>query len=287
MKLSQIAASTTSLAGYNLQDATETIRRLGYKSVGLLAQDNSRNVLGSLAGFAWHYLEANGMNAVRDAVGPFENITIHAPYEDLQLVSCCPDVRSLSQIIIQKSTESAPYLRGSVVTFHLEPPRFFDAESVWDTMLAAGREVARYAHIFRIKVAVESSPGLAPDTFVRLIRELDAPNLGATLDVGATARAAVAGRPVSSEAIALANDAIVRTIHELGERLYHVHLHDVNPDGWTDHHELGKGVLDLERIIRALDDAEYAGLCEVELEEDNREEALWDSRLVLEQFVIE
>ncbi|NLG28646.1 MAG: sugar phosphate isomerase/epimerase [Chloroflexi bacterium] len=285
MKPSQIAASTTSLAGYNLQDATETIRRLGYKSVGLLAQDNSRNALGSLAGFAWHCLEANGMNAVRDAVGPFEGITIHAPYEDLPLVSCSPEVRSLSQIIIQKSTESAPYLHGSVVTFHLEPPRFFDAESVWDAMLAAGREVARYAHIFRIKVGVESSPGLAPDTFVRLIRELDAPSLGATLDVGATARAALAGQPAGPEAIALANDVIVRSIRELGQRLYHVHLHDLRPDDWTDHHELGTGVLDLGRIIRTLDDAGYTGLCEVELEEDNREEALWNSRLVLEQLV--
>lgn len=285
MKKTQISASTSSLAGYSLQDATETIRRLGFASIGVLGQVNSRNAQGQLPGYSWHYLEANGMNAVRDAVSGFEVVTIHAPYTDLQLASCSPDVRSLSQIIVQKGTEAAPYLHAANVTFHLEPPRYFDCASAWDLLVAAGREIARYAKIFAIKVAVETSPLVPTEVLVRLLDEIAAPNLGATLDVGAVARCAAAERTPAPHAIEQVHQAIVRSVGQLGVRLYHVHLHDVAPDGWRDHRAIGAGILDFGRIIGALDAAGYAGALELELEEEEREEALWNSRLALERYV--
>ncbi len=284
MKKTQISASTSSLAGYSLKDATETIRRLGFASAGVLGQVDSRNALGVLPGYAWHYLEANGMNAVRDTVSGFEIVTIHAPYEDLQLASYSPDIRSLSQIIIQKSTEAAPYLHAANVTFHLEPPRYFDVASTWDLLMAAGREVARYAKIFAVRVAVETSPLVSTDLLVRLLDEIDAPNLGATLDVGAVARCTAAERSATPEVIEQVNQAIVASVAQLGERLRHVHLHDVMPEGWCDHRAIGTGILDFARIVSALDAAGYSGAVEIELEEEEREEALWNSRLALEHY---
>ena len=56
MKRSQIAASLASLAGYQMEDALETLHRLGFENVGLLAAANSRHSLGILPGFFWNQI---------------------------------------------------------------------------------------------------------------------------------------------------------------------------------------------------------------------------------------
>ncbi len=89
------------------------------------------------------------------------------------------------------------------------------------------------------------------------------------------------------EGVAQANDNILRTIQGLGEKLFHVHFHDVRYEDWRDHRELGTGILDFSRIVAALDEVGYTGLIELELEEQEREDALYSSRVYLEGLATE
>jgi sugar phosphate isomerase/epimerase len=78
----------------------------------------------------------------------------------------------------------------------------------------------------------------------------------------------------------------VEFIREFGDRIFHVHAKDVywsdkptrvgvfgghtdfgNPDRFWDFRSLGRGNIDFEAIIRALNDAEYRGPLSVEWED--------------------
>ncbi|NLG51187.1 MAG: sugar phosphate isomerase/epimerase [Chloroflexi bacterium] len=282
MKRSQISAALASLAGYTLDDALETMRQLGFENVGLLAAAGSRNAVGVLPGFFWNECSMEERSTLRDKRRTFGRVAVHAPFADLPLLSYCAEVRRLSQLMVQSAIEGAAFLEAESVTIHLETAQFQSLETGWAGLVEVGQGVGKYAALFGLKVGVETGFPPDPDDFVRLIQAIDRPNVGATLDLGHSAVANTRHLAGTPEGVTQANENVLRTIYGLGDKLFHVHLHDVRYEDWRDHREPGTGILDIPRIIAALDEIGYTRLLELELEEEQREDALYSSRVHLE-----
>jgi sugar phosphate isomerase/epimerase len=75
-------------------------------------------------------------------------------------------------------------------------------------------------------------------------------------------------------------------VDQLGERIYHVHLHDVRPTDWRDHRAPGRGLIDWPRLFAALVDLRYPDLLSFELEEPDPIQALQESKAFVESLIV-
>jgi sugar phosphate isomerase/epimerase len=115
--------------------------------------------------------------------------------------------------------------------------------------------IAKLAAEYQIRVAVhnhgpEDKNFATPESVYDAIRPLD-PRIGLCIDVGHSARAGV---------------GVVQAIRKCKDRLVDVHMKDLRDvSGHTDC-EVGKGVLPIRDILKALKDARYSGCLSLEYE---------------------
>ncbi len=57
----------------------------------------------------------------------------------------------------------------------------------------------------------------------------------------------------------------LRIVNELGPKLVHLHIHDINPSTWKEHLPLGTGFVDYPRLIAALRRIGYQGSLVLEI----------------------
>jgi sugar phosphate isomerase/epimerase len=107
--------------------------------------------------------------------------------------------------------------------------------------------------------------------FVELIKEVDHPAVGATLDVGHQARYVELQQRVkglaanSPDAIRAYNDVNVELVRALGDKLVHLHVHDIEPSTWREHQPLRYGFVDYPRLLAALRELRYPGSMVLEI----------------------
>ena len=158
-------------------------------------------------------------------------------------------------------------------------------------MLDVYRRLGDYAleHGNGVKLGVETGYPEEAQTFARLVREIDHPAVGATLDVGHVRNSVPKDQWGTDAGIAKLNDDIAYLVETLGDTLIHFHIHDVRRADFRDHRGLGNlddnGVIDFPRLVSTLARTPYAGLWILELEEPDREEAITRSRVHLEPLL--
>jgi sugar phosphate isomerase/epimerase len=106
--------------------------------------------------------------------------------------------------------------------------------------------------------------------FVRLV-EVDHPWVGPTVDVGhqsqyeeLVARVKPDERS-SAEGIRAYNDTTIAIIDGLREKVFHLHVHDIDPQTWKEHKPFGTGFVDYPRLIAKLREVRYRGLLMLEI----------------------
>jgi len=137
-----------------------------------------------------------------------------------------------------------------------------DADDVWSKRRASPKllaEIDRLVKEFDIRYAIHNHGPSAPEMFsdvagsMALVKDLDA-RIGFCLDVGWEA---AAGRDPA------------KTVRDCADRIFDVHFKDFEigkPDGTAI--PLGRGRLELKKIMQALADVGYAGVCSIEYETD-------------------
>lgn len=157
----------------------------------------------------------------------------------------------------------AMFRRAVEVCVELESPllfltagRGFEDEprgDAWRRSVDSIREIARYADSHGIECVleplqrVESNLVLSAADARQMLDDVDAPNLGVTLD---------------TVAMVAAGDSIADYVSLFGAQLRHVHLIDGCPTG---HLAWGDGELPLGEYLTALGEVEYHGFMTVEL----------------------
>jgi sugar phosphate isomerase/epimerase len=182
----------------------------------------------------------------RGRLARFAAREIHAPFGAvMQGGDCTAALATLAETLA-----FAADLGAGIVTVHAEVPREAAALSGWR------EEICRLAGLARrhdLVVGLELTGGFGE------VLELADPRLGVTLDVGHMYhRDAASLVPFGGDL-----GAVVRL---LGERLVHLHLHDVV--GTTDHVALGTGCVDWNGLFTALRDIRYQGMFCLELNPD-------------------
>ncbi|MBL7223867.1 MAG: sugar phosphate isomerase/epimerase [Candidatus Brocadiae bacterium] len=192
------------------------------------------------------------LTRLSDAIEPFAEAHIHAPFElfDVSLVSPNERVREGSIELIEQSLLLASRVDAATVTVHagatgaaISPD---ERKGLLTESLLALDETA---------AGLGVTIGLEATEHFDLFERVDFEATGVTIDVGHLSfRDGAAYRPWHT---------LGGLIRHLGEKIVHVHLHDY--DGQHDHLPLGSGRIDFAEIVEALAEVDYAGTLCLEL----------------------
>lgn len=189
---------------------------------------------------------------------------------------CSPieTIRADSVLYIQDSMETAAALGAPVVS--VCPGHTLHGQTKEDGMLRLAEslgEIAEYAAKFDLRVAIEPADAYETDLLLTcsaaldFVNRLGYPNMGVLLDNG---HAFVAGEQPD------------QIVHDLGNKLFHVHLDDNN--GKRDQHLIpGDGAFDFIPFITTLYEIGYDGFLGVELGWDYTNDPGPASKLALER----
>jgi sugar phosphate isomerase/epimerase len=279
-----LGANTASLAGYSLEDALATLARLGFGAVELLAYEGASHSQGQLCGVWFHDLGTAGKDRLLRLLEPFPRRSLHAPFIDAPLFTHNKRTRECAIEQVRETIDLAAFIGAEAIATHANRRNALPAEAFWPELLDVYRRLGDYA-LARgrgVKLGVETGYPEAAPTFARLVRAIDHPAVGATLDVGHVRSAVPKDQWGTLEGIRMLNDRIAYLLDTLGDKVVHFHIHDVRRADFRDHRALGdltdNGVVDFPRLLSHLARTSYAGLWILELEEPEREEALTRAR---------
>ncbi|MCX5647637.1 MAG: sugar phosphate isomerase/epimerase [Planctomycetota bacterium] len=169
------------------------------------------------------------------------------------------DVREASMELARAEADFARRLGCRDVIVHPVGPGETENDAGRPAALRrSAEELVRIAERADVRFLLENMPPPMFGRDARFLRDvadtLDSTRFGLAYDSG---HATLAGRPVE-------------TIHEMGPRLWGVHLHD--NDGREDDHRLpGMGVVPFEDVARALAEVKFAGTFMLEIYRDTAE----------------
>ena len=285
MKLHQLGVQIASLADYDLLDAIETVRKLGFSAVELPAFRGVRHSVGEVPGFWFDELTEEEREKLKEVLQGFQHVALHAPFVDLPLFTSNPGVRGEALDQIRMALEAAWFLKAEVVTVHANHKTGYSLEEFFGEMVDAFRRLGDFALGCGTKIGIETGYPNRVREYLKLILEVGHEAVGATLDVGHIRTYLSPNLLGSERGPELFNNTLMHITRMLGSTIFQIHLHDVRPGDWRDHRKVGEGVVDWNGLFEVLEDIGYKGPMVLELEEDDREEALLDSRAYLEQAV--
>lgn len=276
----RLCFNTASLPGFDLDEALSAGCDLGFRCVELLAFDGYRHTAGDLAGRFFDCLSPAEMERLAASLEPFEHVAVHAPFWDVMPFSPNPTVREPAREQLRRTLTVSGEIGVETVTTHVIPRMGHTLEEFRPEVLSLYRELGDVAAEAGVTITIETGYPMEIDVFAGLLDEIDHPAVGANVDVGHL-RGLLSEAERAPEAIGAAyNELLAQHVRSLGDRIYHVHLHDVQAEGVRDHREAGTGIIDYEAFFRMLMERDYGGLVSFELEEAQAQAALGRSREV-------
>jgi sugar phosphate isomerase/epimerase len=177
---------------------------------------------------------------------------------------------------------AAGALSLELVTVHCVPAGRIPLDEYWGRLIPILRGLGEAAERAGTRIGIENTHfPTTPDEHVELLARVGHPRVGATVDLGHIAfwfkREGTAGLP-GDEARQRYNERLLLLLDRLGDRVFHIHAHDVRAADLRDHRTIGTGIVDLGAVVARLAERGYGGLFELELEEEQPEEAASISR---------
>ena len=225
-----VVGANTAIAGWGFFEAVELLAELGFPTIEV------QNLVGSLEptpgefpGFRVDQISAPERERIVASLAPFEHVTVHLPYSMPYILPEASD-----SVEAFETTFDAAALCGAKLAVLHPQPRETDLLQHWDVAVERIRRWADLAADRGFRIAVETgAPPSVPDC-VRLLDEVGHENVGAALDVGHQANFAALSRFTSdqyptADAIRAYNDLNLRLVDALGEKLLHLHIHDIEP----------------------------------------------------------
>lgn len=283
MDTSNIATAITKLSPRSLAEAIDRARELGFTAITFGGLPTAHTPDSPSLDFFWDDLDDAGRTKMMSARRAFDRAVIHAPFQDLPIVSVNSYVEREAQRQILSAVRAAGALRLEVVTIHAaQCPAHCTPEEHIERLVKAIRPLGDAAAREGTRVGVENWRYPAtPDDHVALLDAIDHPAIGATLDVGHIAywygHEGVTRLP-DEAAVAEYNARLLSFIDRLGPRIIHVHAHDVRASDIKDHRMIGSGIIDFEAVLGRLAQHGYDGLLLLELAEPDFELAVSSSR---------
>ena len=285
MRIEQVGANTSCLAGLSLDEAVNSIRQLGLHGLTLLGFSGTRHSFGDLAGFWFRQLSNAERMGLKGLVSGFASLAIHAPFVDLPLFTYDPRLAQLSLERVKESIDAAQYLRAQVVIVHANSRPHFDVTDYWGDMVTTFRMLGDYALERGVRIGLETGFPNKVDQFVDLLEAVGHQGVGATIDTGHMSRYVEPELWKTPAGVAKLNERLMDITRQLGILVIHCHIHDVGLSGWRDHRAIGRGIIDFQPFLAELQSVGYEGMLELELEEQDQVTALEESKAELEAMI--
>ncbi len=285
MRIEQVGANTSCVAGVSLEESVNSIRQLGLHGLTLLGFAGTRHGYGDLPGFWFRQLSNSDRMELRALVSGFDKLAIHAPFADLPLFTYDPRLAQLSLERVKESIDAAQYLKASVVIVHANSRANFPITDYWGDIVATFRTLGDYAVERGVRIGLETGFPTKVDQFVDLVEAIGHYGVGATIDTGHMGRYVEPDLQETPAGAAQLNERLMDITRQLGILTIHCHLHDVKLSGWRDHRALGRGVIDFQPFLAELQSVGYDGMLEMELEEPDQVAALEESKAELEGMI--
>jgi sugar phosphate isomerase/epimerase len=286
----RLGASTACLAGFSLGDALAELQRLGFRTIEIISYTGARHSVGEIPGFAYADASPAERQRVFDATRAFRDISAHLPFQDISLFSSSAAERESGLSRLRSALDGLAYLEGGIATMHIGPAgqgrRYRD---IWQPMIDTLRSLGDYAGRRDILLGIETMQPDSVREYVDLIAETAHPFVGATVDTGHIRGSRDIGLPAdrrdSDEARARFNDVLNQLVTELGDKVLHFHLSDVQRTDWTDHKRIGSGIIDFARLFTTVTRIRYRRLFVFELEDPTLSAALAQSKAFVEPLL--
>ncbi|HID24545.1 MAG TPA: sugar phosphate isomerase/epimerase [Planctomycetaceae bacterium] len=263
--------ANTAIPGYGLYEAIALLRRLGFETIEFHAMGRPEPTPGKFPGIQFDQLPEEQRQRLATALSSFPHVTVHLPYSGLRLVSTDCEEQSRSRHIIETALDAAAYFEVEVAVIHCLPPRGRKLEEAWQELVELFRRWGDRAKRGGFRLAIETGYPASVAQFVHLVRDVDHASVGATLDVGHQIHSPEFRRlfpgkiPASPEAFLAYNNVLHQLVDQLGAKLIHFHVHDIDPSVWREHRTIEYGVIDYPRLFRALADRGAGGLFVLEV----------------------
>ncbi|MBS1827760.1 MAG: sugar phosphate isomerase/epimerase [Acidobacteria bacterium] len=257
--------ANTAITGYSFAQAVRLLREIDFPVIEIQAMGVPEATAGAYPGFRFAELSGTQKAAMKGLLKGVPHITSHLPYTGLEYFAKDRALAAAAVRVVDEAIDGSAYFGAEMAVLHPKPGKGFTDEEQWPQMLEQIRKWGDRARKHGMKIALETGYPASVADFVRLIREVDHPFVGATIDVGHQGRykELVAKIPAdkrgTAEGIRAYNDTTLAIIEGLGAKTFHFHIHDIEPETWKEHKPLGTGFVDYERLYGLLGRMGYKG----------------------------
>lgn len=276
--IGRLGFNTACLPNRPLAECLRLGREQGLRGVELLSFADYRHSMGDLAGMYFDRLTEGQQAELVALTEPFDHLSVHAPFWDIEPFSPNPGIRDESRRQLVETARMAGKLGASTVTTHISPKKSHELREYRDEVLAFYRELGDVAAAAGVTVTIETGFPVGIEEFAALVHDIDHPAVGANVDVGHLRGIMSPEQKTSPEAATIYNGLLHAHLRAVGARVYHMHLHDIRPSDFRDHRTPGSGILDYRALMARMLEMDYHGLMVFELEEPDDVAELGRSR---------
>lgn len=268
---SWMVGANTAIQGYGLYQAIDLVRSLEFPVIEVHPMGRPEPTPKVFPGFQFDAMTAAERAKLKGALRGFRRVTTHLPYTGLNWLSADKDARAAAVKAVDVALEGSGYLGAKLSVLHPQPLTNASWKTRETEYVDAIRRWGDRARQLGIQIAVET--GFPPSVAEHLdfIHAINHPSVGATLDVGHQGRFKDLASRVEPEdrakpeSIKLYNDTNIELVQKLGPKLFHLHVHDIDPETWVEHKPMMYGFVDYPRLFAKLREVEYAGVLMLEI----------------------
>ncbi len=257
--------------GYDLYRSIGVLHGLGFQTIELHPMGSPAATPGMPPGFEFERMTDAEKGRLREALAPFRYVSTHLPWVDTPYFSPFEPSHEFGARRIETALEASAFFGAELANVHVQRSAHISLEDAWPMLVRTFRRWGGIASDLGLKLAIETGYPESVRDFVRLVKEIDHESVGATVDVGHQKNYAELTARVQPEekgtpaGIRAYNDVTHMIIDELGSKIFHMHVHDIEPDTWAEHKPLVHGFVDYPRLIRKLRAIGYEGLLVFEI----------------------
>lgn len=262
--------ANTAIQGYSLSQAIALLKQLQFPVIEIHPMGRPEPTPKVFPGFQFDQLTATQKQQIRAELKPFKTITTHLPYSGLNWLSPNPAEKQKAIQTVDTALEGSAYFGATTAVLHPQPL----TQETWKPRQSEYIDIiTRWANRARqlgVKIAVETGFPQSIDDFVTLIQTINHPNIGATIDVGHQGRYVEINKiPAESRALPASikayNDTTNTILQRLGPKVFHLHVHDIDPETWVEHKPLVHNFVDYPRLFQTLENIKYKGTLVLEI----------------------
>lgn len=269
--LPPLTVAGCSLPNHDIAAAWQSALDLGYDGIEIAVFPEKETGPDRYPWVVVDRLDTAERQRLKALAAKFRHVTTHLPYSpDLRPLAADPVVREKSRRELHRALDDSAFWGAQLANVHVvsEPGvSFADAKA---DLVALYRELGEHAARSGMKLSIETTRPYRVAEYLELIRDIDRPNVGGTVDTGHISfykldLPVAAPDRASPESIRRLNDLMLEIVAALGPKLFHLHVDDVRAPDWREHFVPGRGIVDWPRLMAHLAHTGYRGVMVAEI----------------------